>query len=114
LEELMVKQALEADVLVLMGAENSAMLAWRSCSTPWIKPLQAFVKVIEGSLVSNFASDTKVQCSFQNWRRTNLKIESGNTIAPRAPERVQGATSRAATSATAVRTLPALGVHAEA
>jgi hypothetical protein len=56
----MVKQSLEADVLLFMGAENSAMLAWRSCFTPWTKPLQAFVKVIEGSLISNFASDTKV------------------------------------------------------
>jgi hypothetical protein len=82
LEELMVKQAVEADVLLFMGAENSAMLAWRSCFTPWTKPLQAFVKVIEGSLISNFASDTKVQCSLENWRKTNLKIESGNTISP--------------------------------
>jgi hypothetical protein len=110
----MVKQSLEADVLLFMGAENSAMLAWSSCFTPWAKPLQAFVKVIEGSLISNFSSDTKVQCSFENWRKTNLKIESGNTNAPRAPERVQSATSRAATSATAVRAVPASGVHAEA
>jgi hypothetical protein len=34
LEELMVKQALEVDVLLFMGAENLAMLAWRSCFTP--------------------------------------------------------------------------------
>jgi hypothetical protein len=114
LEELMVKQALEADVLLFMGAENSAMLAWRSCFTPWTKPLQAFVKVIEGSLISNFALDTKVQCSLENWRKTNLKIESGNTISSQVPERVQSATSRAATSATAVRAVPASDAHTEA
>jgi hypothetical protein len=96
------------------GAEFSAMLAWRSCFNPWTKPLQAFVKVIEESLISNFASDTKVQCSLENWRKTNLKIESGNTISPRAQERVQRATSRAATSATAVRAVPTSGAHAEA
>jgi hypothetical protein len=110
----MVKQALEAVVLLFTGAENSAMLAWRSCFTPWTKPLQAFVKVVEGSLISNFALDTKVQFSLENWRKANLKIESGNTIAPRAPERVQSATSRAATSATSVRVVPASGAHAEA
>jgi hypothetical protein len=75
----MVKQSLEADVLLFMGAENSAMLAWRSCFTPWTKPLQAFVKVIEGSLIYNFASDSKVSFSLENWRKSSLKIESGNT-----------------------------------
>jgi hypothetical protein len=109
----MVKQSLEADVLLFMGVENSAMLAWRSCFTPWTKPLQAFVKVIEGSLISKFALDTKVQFSLENWRKSNLKIESGNAISPRAPERIQSVTSRAATSATAVRAVPASGAHAE-
>jgi hypothetical protein len=55
-----VKQALEAVVLLFTGAEISAMLAWRSCFIPWTKSLQAFVKVVEESLISNFASDTKV------------------------------------------------------
>jgi ABC-type uncharacterized transport system involved in gliding motility auxiliary subunit len=114
LEEFMVKQALEAVVLLFTSAEISAILAWRSCFIPWTKPLQAFVKVVEESLISNFASDTKVQFSLENWRKTNLKIESGNTFAPRAPERIQSATSRAATSATAVRAVPASGAHAEA
>jgi hypothetical protein len=58
-----VKQALEAVVLLFTGAEISAMLAWRSCFIPWTKSLQAFVKVVEESLISNFASDTKVQFS---------------------------------------------------
>jgi hypothetical protein len=107
----MVKQTLEAVVLLFTGAEISAMLAWRSCFIPWTKPLQAFVKVVEGSLISNFASDTKVQFGLENWRKTNLKIESRNTIAPQAPERVQSAMSRAAT---AVRAVPASGAHAEA
>jgi hypothetical protein len=49
----------------------------------------------------------------ENWRKTILKIEPGNTFAPRAPERVQSATSRAATSATTVRAVPASGAHAE-
>jgi hypothetical protein len=51
------------------------MLAWRSCFISWTKPLQAFVKVVEGSLISNFASDAKVQFSLENWRKTILKIE---------------------------------------
>jgi hypothetical protein len=75
--------------------------------------LQAFVKVVEESLISNFGSDTKVQISLENWRKTNLEIKSGNTFAPGAPERVQSATSRATTSTTAVRTVPASSAHAE-
>jgi hypothetical protein len=114
LEEFMVKQALEAVELLFTGTEISAMLTWRSYFNSWTKPLQAFVKVVEESLISNFASGTKVQFSLENWRKTNLKIESGNTFAPRAPERVQIATSRAATSATAVRAIPSSGAHAEA
>jgi hypothetical protein len=114
LEEFLVKQALDGVMLLFTGTEFSAMLAWRSCFIPWTKPLQAFVKVVEESLISNFASDTKVQFILENWRKTNLKIESGNTFALRAPERVQSATSRAATSATAVCAVPASGAHAEA
>jgi hypothetical protein len=33
------------------------------------------VKVAEGSLVSNFASDPKVQFSLKNWRKTILKTD---------------------------------------
>jgi hypothetical protein len=51
------------------------MLAWRSCFISWTKPLQAFVKVVEGSLISNFASDAKVQFSLKNWRKTIFKTE---------------------------------------
>jgi hypothetical protein len=72
---ILVKQAWEGVLLLFTGAEISAMLAWRSCFIPWTKPLQAFVKVIEGSLISNFASDAKVQFSLENWRKTILKIE---------------------------------------
>jgi hypothetical protein len=70
-----VKQALEGVLLLFTGAEFLAMLAWRSCFISWTKPLQAFVKVVEGSLISNFASDAKVQFSLENWRKTILKIE---------------------------------------
>jgi hypothetical protein len=69
LEEFLVKQALEGVLLLFTGAEFLAMLAWRSCFISWKKPLQAFVKVIEGSLISNFASDAKVQFSLENWRK---------------------------------------------
>jgi hypothetical protein len=62
-------------MLLFTGAEFSAMLAWRSCFFPWTKPLQAFVKVVEESLISNFASDAKVQFSLENWRKIILKIE---------------------------------------
>jgi hypothetical protein len=70
-----VKQALEGVLLLFTGAEFSAMLAWCSCFIPWTKPLQAFVQVVEGSLISNFASDAKVQFSLENWRKPILKIE---------------------------------------
>jgi hypothetical protein len=66
LEEFLVKQALEGDLFLFTGAEFLPMLAWRSCSIVWAKPLQAFVKVVEGSLISNFASDAKVQFSLEN------------------------------------------------
>jgi hypothetical protein len=75
MEEFWVNQALEGVMLLFTGAEFSAMLAWRSCFIPWTKPLQAFVKVAEESLISNFASDAKVQFSLENWRKTILKIE---------------------------------------
>jgi hypothetical protein len=75
LEEFLVKQAWEGVLLLFTSAEISAMLAWHSCFIPWTKPLQAFVKVVEGSLISNFASDAKVQFSLENWRKTILKIE---------------------------------------
>jgi hypothetical protein len=75
LEEFLVKQALEGVLLLFTGAEFLAMLAWLSCFISWTKPLQAFVKVAEGSLISNFASDAKVQFSLENWRKTILKIE---------------------------------------
>jgi hypothetical protein len=71
-----VKQALEGALFLFTGAEFLAVLAWRSCSIAWTKPLQVFVKVVEGSLISNFASDAKVQFSLENWRKVILKIES--------------------------------------
>jgi hypothetical protein len=52
------------------------VLAWCSCSIAWTEPLQVFVKVVEGSLISNFASDTKVQFSLENWRKVISKTES--------------------------------------
>jgi hypothetical protein len=55
-----VKQALEGALFLFTGAEFLAMLACRSCTIAWAKPLQVFVKVIEGSLISNFASDANV------------------------------------------------------
>jgi hypothetical protein len=112
LEEFLVKQAVEGALFLFTGAEFLAMLAWRSCSIAWAKPLQVFVKVVEGSLISNLASDAKVQFSLENWRKAILKTESRNTFTPRTAERVQGATSCAATSATAVRAVPASGAHA--
>jgi hypothetical protein len=75
LEEFLVKQALEGVLLLFTGAEFLVMLALRSCFISWTKPLQAIVKVVEGSLISNFASDAKVHFSLENWRKTILKIE---------------------------------------
>jgi hypothetical protein len=76
LEEFLVKQALEGVLLLFTGAEFLAVLAWRSCFISWTKPLQAFVKVVKGSLISNFASDAKVQFSLENWRKTISKTKS--------------------------------------
>jgi hypothetical protein len=55
------------------GAEFWVKLAWCSCSNPWTKPLLVFVKVVEGCLLFNFASDPKIQFSLKNWRKTILK-----------------------------------------
>jgi hypothetical protein len=71
-----VKQALEGALFLFIGAEFLAVLAWCSCSIAWTKPLQVFAKVVEGSLISNFASDAKVQFSLENWRKAILKTES--------------------------------------
>jgi hypothetical protein len=71
-----VKQGLEGALFLFIGAEFLAVLAWCSCSIAWTKPLQVFVKVVEGSLISNFASDAKVQFSLENWRKAILKTES--------------------------------------
>jgi hypothetical protein len=76
LDEFLVKQALEGALFLFTGAEFLAMLAWRSCFISCTKPLQAFVKVVEGSQISNFASDAKVQFRLENWRKTILKTES--------------------------------------
>jgi hypothetical protein len=70
-----VKQDLQGALFLFTGVEFLAMLAWRSCFISWTKPLQAFVKVVEGSLISNFASDAKVQFSLKNWRKTIFKTE---------------------------------------
>jgi hypothetical protein len=71
-----VKQALEGVLLLFTSAECLAVLAWRSCFISWTKPLHAFVKVVEGSLISNFASNAKVQFSLEKWRKTISKTES--------------------------------------
>jgi hypothetical protein len=71
-----VKQALEGALSLFIGAEFLAVLAWCSCSIAWTEPLQVFVKVVEGSLISNFASDAKVQFSLENWRKAILKTAS--------------------------------------
>jgi hypothetical protein len=109
-----VKQALEGALFLFTGAEFLAVLAWCSCSIACTKPLQVFVKVVEGSLISNFASDPKVQFSWKNWRKTILKTDQSNTFSTGNAGARSGATSCAATSATAVRAVPASGAHAEA
>jgi hypothetical protein len=75
-----VKQVLEGALFLFTGAEFPAMLAWRSCFISWTKHLQAFVKVVEGSLISNFASDAKVQFSLVNWRKNKFENRTMNYI----------------------------------
>jgi hypothetical protein len=70
-----VKHALEGVLFLFTGAEILTVLAWCSCSNPWTKPLQVFVKVVEGCLLFNFASDTKMQFSLKNLRKTILKTD---------------------------------------
>jgi hypothetical protein len=73
--EFLVNKALEGALFLFTSAEFLAVLAWRSCSIAWTKPLQVFVKIVEGSLISNFVSDAKVQFSLENWRKAILKTE---------------------------------------
>jgi hypothetical protein len=113
LQEFLVKHALEGVLFLFTGAEILTMLAWCSCSNPWTKLLQVLVKVIEDCLLFNFASDSKVQFSLKNWRKTILKIDQGNATSTGNAGTRSGATSCAATSATAVCAVPASGAHAE-
>jgi hypothetical protein len=55
-----------------------------------------------------------MQFSLKNWRKTILKTDQGNKISTGNVGARSGATSCAATSATAVRAVPASGAHAEA
>jgi hypothetical protein len=112
-KEFLVKNALEGVLFLFTGAEIWVKLARRSCSVGWTKPLQVFVKVIEGCLISNFASDPKEQFSLKNWRKTILKPDQWNTFSTGNAGTPSGATSCTATSATAVRAVPASGAHAE-
>jgi hypothetical protein len=57
----MVKMAKQGAGSLFIGAEKLANLAWCSCSIPWIKPLPTFVKVVEGSVIFNFAIDHKFE-----------------------------------------------------
>jgi hypothetical protein len=66
LEGKRVKMAKQDPGLLFTDAEIWVKLAWCSCSNPWTKPLQVFVKVVEECLIFNFASDPKVQFSLKN------------------------------------------------
>jgi hypothetical protein len=69
------ENALEGALFLFTDAENLTVLAWRSCSNSWTEPLQVFVKVVEGCLIFNFASDPKVQFSLKNWRKAISKTD---------------------------------------
>jgi hypothetical protein len=75
LEGKRVKMAKQDPGLLFTGAEIWVKLAWCSYSNPWTKPLQVFVKVVEGCLLFNFASDPKLQFSLKNWRKTIVKTD---------------------------------------
>jgi hypothetical protein len=70
-----VKMAKQDPGLLFTCAKNLTVLAWRSYSNSWTKPPQVFVKVVEGCLIFNFASDPKMQFSLKNWRKTILKTD---------------------------------------
>jgi hypothetical protein len=74
-EGILGENALEGVLFLFTGAEIWVKLARCSCSNSWAKPLQVFVKVIEGCLIFNFASDPKLQFSLKNWRKTILKTD---------------------------------------
>jgi hypothetical protein len=75
LEGKRVKMAKQDPGLLFTGVEIWVKLAWCSYSNPWTKPLQVFVKVVEGCLLFNFASDPKLQFSLKNWRKTIVKTD---------------------------------------
>jgi hypothetical protein len=84
-----VKNALEGALFLFTDAENLTVLAWRSCSNSWKKPLQVFVKVVEGCLIFNFASDPKMQFSLKIGEKKFRKLISEMQSAPGTPGRVQ-------------------------
>jgi hypothetical protein len=114
LKESLLKNALEGVLFLFTGAEIWVKLAWCSCLNSLTKPLQVFVKVIEGCLIFNFASDPKLKLSLKNCRKIILKTDQRNASSTGNAGTRSGATSCAATSATAVRAIPASGAHAEA
>jgi hypothetical protein len=75
LEGKRVKMAKQDPGPLFTGAEFLTVLAWCSCSDSWTKPLQVFVKVVEGCLLFNFASDPKMQFSWKSSRKTIFKTD---------------------------------------
>jgi hypothetical protein len=69
-----VKQALEGALFLFIGAE---FLAVHGVPAPLLgqNPYKS-VKVVEGSLISNFASDAMVQFSSENWRKNDFENRS--------------------------------------
>jgi hypothetical protein len=66
---------------LFIGAKNLVNLARCSCLILWVTPLQTFVKVVEGCVISNFAVDHKVHFSLKIQRKFNLKTIQRNTNA---------------------------------
>jgi hypothetical protein len=65
----MVKNATQRLDLRFIGAEKIMMFPWSSCKIGGSKAYRAFVKLVEGSVVSKFGIETFVQFSYEFWSK---------------------------------------------
>jgi hypothetical protein len=108
----MVKNASQHLDLLFTGVEKILKFPCSSCQIRWAKPPRAFVKLVEGSVVSKFGIQTFVQFSYEFWRKFDSRLVTWNGCEPErvhprdvAPRRTTSARRR--TRARARRWLPA-------
>jgi hypothetical protein len=114
LESSVVEMANQGVGLLFVGAEKLDNLACRSCSIPCIKPLTTFVKVVEGCVIFNFASDHNVHFSLKIQRKFVFKTASANKKRQERPRHASPRHRVRPRRQPAIRAVPVSGAHAEA